>query len=303
MSIYAYERRDRAVNFGDAMNGWLWPRLWPTVEADTSRGTLVAIGTVVNSALPQRVTPGPVWIFGAGAGYERPLRSRPHHWHIYALRGPLSAQQLGVSPNLAVTDAAVLLRRCQAEVPAMGARVAVMPHIHHAVWAGEFWQRACTLAGMTYIDPRDSVEAVTTAIRGSGLLLAEAMHGAIAADALGIPWVPLTTSPRMLRFKWRDWCASVKMPYRPWVLPPLTTYRPYGRGVRSGWVAAQHWGQIPKPLWGANRDAAALAAAFHHIAERAEPRLSDRDHLETLTQRLEQCLETLKQELERVLPP
>ncbi|MEB3269073.1 MAG: polysaccharide pyruvyl transferase family protein, partial [Leptolyngbya sp.] len=292
MSIYAYERRDRAVNFGDALNGWLWPRLWPTVEADTAGGTLVAIGTVVNSALPQRLPPGPVWILGAGAGYERPLGSRPNHWRIYALRGPLSAQRLGVSPELAVTDAAVLLRRCLPGVTAMGEGVAVMPHIHHAVEAGEFWRRACDLAGMTYLDPRDSVAAVTTAIRGSGLLLAEAMHGAIAADALGTPWVPLITSPRMLRFKWRDWCASVQVPYRPWSLPPLTTYRPYGRGVRSGFLAAQHWGQIPKPLWGANRDEAALAAALHYIAERAEPMLSDRNHLETLTQRLEQCLET-----------
>ncbi|MEB3268897.1 MAG: polysaccharide pyruvyl transferase family protein, partial [Leptolyngbya sp.] len=119
----------------------------------------------------------------------------------------------------------------------------------------------------------------------------------IAADAQGTPWVPLTTSPRMLRFKWRDWCASVQVPYRPWRLPPLAPYRPYGRGVRSGFLAAQHWGRIPKPLWGANRDEAALAAALHHIAERAEPMLSDRDHLEALTQRLEQCLETLKQDL------
>jgi succinoglycan biosynthesis protein ExoV len=303
MSIYAYERRDRAVNFGDALNHWLWPHLWPTVEVDTSGGTLVAIGTVVNSALPQRLPPGPVWIFGAGVGYERPLRSLPPHWHIYALRGPLSARRLGVSPDLAVTDAAVLLRRCQPRVTAMGEGVAVTPHIHHAVWAGDFWQRACTLAGMTYIDPRDSIEAVTTAIRGSRLLLAEAMHGAIAADALGIPWVPLTTSPRMLRFKWQDWCASVQVPYQPWSLPPLATYRPYGRGVRSGWVAAQHWGRIPKSLWGANRDEVALAAALQHIAEWAEPMLSDRDHLETLTQRLEQCLGTLKEELEIALQP
>jgi len=60
-------------------------------------------------------------------------------------------------------------------------------------------------------------------------VVTEAMHGAIVADTLRIPWVPVVCSPAILPFKWSDWTRSVELAYRPRLLPPS-----------SGWEALKH---------------------------------------------------------------
>jgi succinoglycan biosynthesis protein ExoV len=40
------------------------------------------------------------------------------------------------------------------------------------------------------------------------------MHGAILADTLRVPWIPVITSPIINVFKWRDWTMSLGLDYR-----------------------------------------------------------------------------------------
>ncbi|MEO1298048.1 MAG: polysaccharide pyruvyl transferase family protein, partial [Cyanobacteria bacterium J06636_16] len=247
MKIFYYQRRDRIANFGDELNTWLWQKLLPKAIVQADDAVLVGLGTLLNHLLPKRLgKTGPVFIFSTGAGYEKPLASIPDHWQLYCVRGPLTAERLHLAADLAITDGGILLRRLVTAQPDTSAvnLVAFMPHVHHATFAGDVWDSVCQAAGMRYVDPRWPVEQVIAAIQGSRLLLAEAMHGAIAADALGVPWIPLTTSPRILSFKWQDWCASIRQPYRPVYLPPLTAgYPRYAQGLRSGSRIAKHWGQ------------------------------------------------------------
>lgn len=298
MEIYHYRRRDQQGNFGDELNTWLWQRLLPPSALEAEDAVLVGLGTLLNHLLPQRLgQPGRVFVFSTGAGYEKPLRSLPSHWHLYCVRGPLTAQRLELPADLAVTDGAVLLRRLvSSEVPKT-APAALMLHVHHASFATPVWQAACEALGIRYIDPRWPLERVITAIQSSALLIAEAMHGAIAADALGVPWIPITTSPRILSFKWQDWCASIREPYRPAYLPPLTEHYPrYGRGVRSGARAALHWGQSAvQGHWRAVSQIQ-VEQRLGHILKHKKPTLSDRDRLESLTQILEQKLLRLGQD-------
>jgi len=55
----------------------------------------------------------------------------------------------------------------------------------------------------------------------TGVLIAEAMHGAIVADALRVPWIPVRSSDSVLAFKWRDWCASLNLTYSPHAIIPV----------------------------------------------------------------------------------
>lgn len=291
MRIFAYQRRDRVTNFGDELNHWLWQQYFPDLIRQTDDTVLVGLGTLLNNALPQRLGEARrVMVFSTGVGYERPLPNIPAHWRIYCVRGPLSARSLQLSPDLALTDGGILLRRWVQPRTQPAHRIAFMPHVHHAVFAGESWAAHCADLGFSYIDPRWPVPQVISAIQHSQLLLAEAMHGAIAADALRVPWIPIISSPRILPFKWQDWCASVQQPYRPQYLPPLMNHYPrYGRGVRSGIQALRHWGHCLR------RQGTAIQRALANAAQQ-RPTLSDDGCLAALTERLEQRLEQLRRD-------
>ena len=140
-----------------------------------------------------------------------------------------------------------------------------------------------------------------TAIAQTEVLLAEAMHGAIVADALRVPWIPLCTSARILNFKWLDWCASLNLDYRPSFLSPLIgAYPPIAGGLRSTIPPARHWGlwlqqDRLRSLGFLFEDAgAAVAAQLQRIACTRRPYLSRCDHIESLTVQLEERLDRFK---------
>ena len=55
----------------------------------------------------------------------------------------------------------------------------------------------------------------------SHLVHAEAMHAAIVADALRVPWVPCRMYPQVNIFKWTDWTLSLGLEYQPHNIQPL----------------------------------------------------------------------------------
>jgi len=294
MKLYYYRRRDNLPNFGDELNAQLWAHLLPGVFDGDETEIFVGFGTLLNSLLPERVkTAKRVIFFSTGAGYEKPLKAIAPHWEIHCLRGPLSARMLGLPPEMAVTDGAMLVRHLFEPDPEKRHPFAFMPHVHHAKFAKPAWQEICDRLGWRYIDPTDPVEAVISAISETEVLLAEAMHGAIVADALRVRWIPVVTSPRILEFKWRDWCASVGCPYHPRYLPPLSPYPRYGRGVRSGLAASRHWGKhrLQFPV------SDSVAENLRQIAENTPPQLSSDARLEGLISELETRLEGLKRHL------
>ncbi len=68
----------------------------------------------------------------------------------------------------------------------------------------------CERAGINYIDPTDpNVLASLQAIQQTELLITEAMHGAILADTLRVPWLALEPIFPLHRNKWFDWSESM----------------------------------------------------------------------------------------------
>lgn len=220
MRLYYY--RHPSGNFGDDLNLWLWPRLLgPEFFDDDPEELLVGIGTLLNHRVPvARRT----LVFGAGHGYGAapPIDDR---WHFFCVRGPLTARVLGLPPELAVTDPAILVADSARDVVApVPGRVGFMPHCDSA--EAFDWRAVAHEAGLHYIDPRDTVDAVLGAIGQCEKLVAEAMHGAIAADALRVPWIAVRAYSHIADFKWQDWTESMQLRYRPEPLQSLWSICP-----------------------------------------------------------------------------
>ena len=274
MRLYYFRGCDGTTNFGDELNVYLWPYFVPS-GFDRDDGTqFVGIGTLLNDRLPPASR---TVVFGAGVGYYGAPR-RDNSWEVYCVRGPLSARALGLPMDAAVTDPAALIMRI--EQPAIAGRTrwtrAFMPH-----WQSEAdeWKRVCLMTGIGFIDPRWPTDRVLEALRSTDLLMTEAMHGAIVADALRIPWVPVRTRLEIKSFKWEDWCGSLEIEYSAHELPTI-------------WPPPRKPDFLQRARRWAKRAQAARALA--RIATRARPLLSREAVLESRVRQLEDRLERLK---------
>lgn len=231
-------------NFGDDLNTYLWPKLLPdafdglvrftpqearVVDRDDAHDTLfVGIGTLILDKVP--AAPRKI-VFGSGCDGVR-LPPLDDQWDIQCVRGPLTAKALGLDPALAITDPAILVRLLPPAARTKTHRVSFMPHWCQAQSGA--WQKVCRLAGIHFIDPRWAPLDVLQAIAASETLISEALHGAIVADALRVPWVAVSSKHHIQDFKWRDWSGSLGLSYAPVAIPAIWP----AAGVRARTVAA-----------------------------------------------------------------
>lgn len=217
-------------NFGDDLNLWLWDFLLPGFREVHPDVLLIGVGTVLNRALLP--AEGRKLVLGSGFGYgSLPDMSDRAAWDIRCVRGPLTAEKVGVPEDLGIVDPAVLV----ADMPEFSGlpklhKRSFVPHWESAV-AG-LWPVICSMAGMNYIDPRGEAKDVIRQIAQSELIVAESMHGAILADAFRVPWVAVATSDNINSFKWRDWAATVGVEHRPRRLPISSRAEAIIKGAR-----------------------------------------------------------------------
>jgi succinoglycan biosynthesis protein ExoV len=220
MELYYYE--SRGGNFGDHLNTWLWEALYPGRWDQDGPTRLAAIGTLLDGRMPA----GKPWaVFGSGTGYSPPPPGilGQADWERMCVRGPLTASALGLPEHAAASDGALLLRLLPEAQPVPESErdgIVFMPH-HYAQLTGR-WRDACERAGIDFICPRTDSRETVQRLRRARLVIADAMHAAIVADALRVPWVPVVSSPEINGFKWMDWTASLDLDYRPLRLAPST---------------------------------------------------------------------------------
>lgn len=213
-------------NFGDDLNAVLWTEVLspPCFEADDA--VLLGIGSIFrDDFLSERATDlKRVFVLGSGAGTGPLPQQWPNSkWSILAVRGPLTANLIGL-PGAAITDSAALLATAPALLPEPGPRteVAFMPHYNSVQYSR--WPEICEKIGLTYIDAHWPVAKTIERIGRARLVITEAMHGAIVADTLRVPWVPVFCSPSILPFKWVDWTESLDLDFRPVALPASSAW-------------------------------------------------------------------------------
>lgn len=208
MKLFYY--KDEDGNFGDDLNPWMWEKLLPGFFDDDPGEWLVGIGTLINHKLP--VT-GVKHILGSGYGYgDVPRLDDSYIFHC--VRGPKTASILNIDPGLAVTDPAILIRTLYSK-PAIApsTRFGFIPHCDSVRLFN--WSRLCEDLGFKFINVEWSVDLVLQEMSECEVLICEAMHGAIVADALRIPWIPVQCYNYISTFKWEDWLATVELPYTP----------------------------------------------------------------------------------------
>ncbi len=302
MKLYYY--RDPIGNFGDDLNSLIWYGLAPELFDDDDSEVLVGIGTLINTGAPVAPTK---YVFGAGVGYNR-FPKIDEKWQFYCVRGPLSAQRLGISPSLAVTDPAVLLTQLLPDRPVKQTGiVSFMPH--HGSKRFADWKILCEKAGINYIDPADDLHEIIFQMRRSRLVIAEAMHAAIVADALRVPWVPVACYDHILEFKWNDWCQSLGMSYVPHRiasiydmerhLTPMETLKTgVKRTLRKAGIWIDNWAP-PVPETNRPEMEDQVVEALGRLAQHASPCLSEeRNHLESID-RLMEKLDMVRRDVER----
>ncbi|MGE4351168.1 MAG: hypothetical protein AB7E52_03155 [Bdellovibrionales bacterium] len=217
MKLFRYT--DVRGNFGDDLNFWLWDRLLPEIWDEDGRLMFSGIGTIISDRMPF----ADKWVvLGSGTGYLPPPQGfADNHWEILCVRGPLTAKALGLPPEKALTDGAIalsLLPEYAPVPPEQRQGIVFMPH-HTAIRAGQ-WKEICELAGIEYLDPTADDRETLKRLRTARLVIADAMHAAIVADTLRVPWIPVVSTNQINSFKWLDWANSMKVPYRPILLPP-----------------------------------------------------------------------------------
>jgi succinoglycan biosynthesis protein ExoV len=204
--VLLYRWHGAARNFGDELNLLLWPRLLPGVLDDEPAELFLGIGSVLDARHPPDVLKR---VAGAGYGGYQPLPVLDAHWVIHWVRGPRTARLLELPPAFGLGDPAMLLPHAGFGRPTDGDAIGFMPHFESLERGA--WAAAASAAGVELIDPRGDPAAIIAAIGRCRVLISEAMHGAIVADALRVPWIAVQPLMSVHRAKWYDWADTLDL--------------------------------------------------------------------------------------------
>jgi hypothetical protein len=208
-------------NFGDDLNPWLWPKIFAGTKLPEDT-YLIGIGSILhtgNNSIKEIATNKKI-VFGTGI---RPSKvydrfTFDHTWDVRFLRGPLSAEATS-NKYPYISDSAYAVRQLEDfsnyRDQEKKYEISLMPYFHSVKYFD--WQGLCQEMGYHYISPHSEhgVEQTLKEIAQSKMLITEAMHGAILADALRVPWhryiltTPNTEGAMVSEFKWNDWLRSV----------------------------------------------------------------------------------------------
>ncbi|WAC13227.1 polysaccharide pyruvyl transferase family protein [Dyadobacter pollutisoli] len=212
-------------NFGDDLNGWLWPKLFLTENTDENDSYFLGIGSILNKnigLIRNLDSEKKKIVFGSGVrpSIDYDELKIDSKWDIRYLRGPLSSYHLGNQYKY-ITDAAYAIRHIPnfdefLNLPKKY-EVSLMPYFQSESYFD--WKALCHKLGYNYISSHctdDGVEYTLREIAASKLLITEAMHGAILADIFRVPWHRFSFSAghhegkHVSDFKWNDWLYSIQ---------------------------------------------------------------------------------------------
>lgn len=190
-------------NFGDKLNDIIFPTIGISNCIDYKKpnlinlpqNTFLGLGTLLTKKIRSNVT-----VLGTGAdGIRKPNIELDYKF----VRGKLTANYIGIDAKLGIGDTAYFLKdyiQNNAE-SSTEYDVGIIPH----------YINDTVLQGNNIISPTLPIEDFIKKVSKCKIVLAEAMHGAICADILRIPWAPITINSNkypIQHFKWNDWTSA-----------------------------------------------------------------------------------------------
>lgn len=294
-----YRWQGTAANFGDELNTIIWPRLLPGFFDDNPDVRFLGIGSVLDCRHPPHALK---LVAGSGYGGYEPKPRLDRNWVVHWVRGPRTAATLGLPAELALGDPAALLPLVLPLSATGGADIGFMPHFESI--ARGAWTQAAAMAGIVLIDPRDPPLTILNAIGRCQLVLSEALHGVIVADALRVPWIAIRPLAGVHRPKWLDWSDTMKLTIR-WQCLPASSVREW---IDVSGIGSAHRGRLWLERHGhqlegiaSHRLVARAANALRHAAS-ALPQLSATAELERSQARMMEALAALHRDHSRERP-
>ena len=235
---HAYQRAP-IKNLGDALTPVVLAALGYRCVSRESRQPVVngdrclfAAGSLLDDRFLGLVE-GTVDVWGSGATGTQIAPDHRARLRIHAVRGPLTAAALDLGGEVPLGDPALLLRDLRPPRRPAHGRTLVMPHFERA-WSLSARRRrlqtGCegvlsarvrarpslsrrhlrSLAGVARARlalgiATTSVDTAIERIAGCGFLLTGSLHGAILAQAYGVPWAAFDDGFVSMPFKWHDW--------------------------------------------------------------------------------------------------
>jgi succinoglycan biosynthesis protein ExoV len=267
-----YRWQGPAPNFGDELNTILWPALLPDFFDDDPSVRFLGIGSVLDSRHHDSAVK---LVAGAGYGGYEPIPRLSQDWIFHWVRGPMTARLLHLPESLAAGDPATLVPKLGTTPDPAATAIGFMPHFQ-TIMSGP-WPAIAAMAGVTLLDPREPPAKVLARICQCRIVLSEALHGIIVADALRIPWIAIRPTSPAHRPKWTDWAEGMGLH------PRFQPVMPSGFGEWAGRLRRWHRNDL------AERTAAALYAACV-----VEPCLSGDTTIRLAQERMLACLDTLR---------
>ncbi len=232
MLLYKY--KGDVPNFGDDLNDVLWPSLLPDFFDDNGHTVFLGTGSILYENEHFKDHSRKI-VCGAGYGGYTGPPVIDDTWNIYFVRGPRTAETLGLEREYGIGDSGSLVREMKLPKRETRWNVSFIPH-WESLERGA-WDRVVTEAGIHLIDPRKPPMDVIAEILASGITICEAMHGAIVSDALRVPWIPVLPLDPKNRMKWFDWAEAMEIPLSLNTVKPSTPYE--WLRVRSGGYGAR----------------------------------------------------------------
>jgi succinoglycan biosynthesis protein ExoV len=289
--LILFQWRGPERNFGDELNGYLWPALLPDFFDEDTDARFLGIGSILDSRHKHTLTKV---VAGAGYGGYEPWIPLDKTWIVHWVRGPRTASLIGLPPALGIGDPGSLVPLAGLTPPRTDQDTGFMPHFESASRGA--WEEASELAGVTMIDPREDPLSVIAAIGKCRVLMSEALHGIIVADALRVPWIALQPLAPIHRAKWTDWAESLDLAIEFSTLRPssalehahLTPVSRFHKGRRLLRQEAERLRDVCRQRY------IEKAADALRTAATAEPRLSRNALLENAQTRMMEAIAALK---------